>query len=400
MTAEELAARYSALDRCLHRAAFSTLWLQRGLAEVEDRIFRRRLDRSAVVRPVFIAGLPRAGTTLLLEILAATPVFAAHTYRSMPFVLTPLLWDAYSRPFRASSAAADATVERAHGDGMTIGYDSPEAFEEVVWRAFWPKKYRDDRIVPWTADDQDDRGEFDAFFRSHVAKVVALRQADGPPRRYLSKNNANIARLPKLRRLFSDAVLVVPFRDPAAQALSMHRQHVNFCELHAASPFARRYMADLGHFEFGANLRPIDFGAGTGATTLPPRIDSDATKLPPGADSDATELPPGAHAAHAARNPNFWLRYWCSAYRHLLELASGDDLALWSHDALCADPAGRLARLGAIVGMDDPSAVAASAERVREPAPAHFEARSAFDGRLLAEADGVHEALLERCTEG
>ena len=29
-------------------------------------------------------------------------------------------------------------IERAHGDGMTIGYDSHEAFEEVLWRAFWP----------------------------------------------------------------------------------------------------------------------------------------------------------------------------------------------------------------------------------------------------------------------
>lgn len=375
MTRDPFAVRYSALDRCLHRAAFSTLWLQRTLADVEDRIFGRRLDRAAVVRPVFIAGLPRAGTTLLLEVLAALPVFAVHTYRAMPFVLTPLLWDAYSRPFRSSSAA-DLTLERAHGDGMKIGFDTPEAFEEVVWHAFWPEKYRHDRIVPWAADDQDARGEFERFFRSHIAKVILLGQAagvpGGPPRRYLSKNNANVARVPKLKRLFPDAVVVVPFRNPVAQALSMHRQHANFSEMHAASPFARRYMADLGHFEFGANLRPIDFDA-----------------WPDGSS------PGGADVRQAARDPNFWLRYWCSAYRCLLAQPDAH-IALVGHDALRADPAGQLARLGAVVGLDDPSSVAKAAGRIRKPAPVQPDARATFRRDLLAAAEEIHDALLAR----
>lgn len=390
MIRDPFAVRYSALDRCLHRAAFSTLWLQRTLADVEDRIFGRRLDRAAVVRPVFIAGLPRAGTTLLLEVLAALPVFAAHTYRAMPFVLTPLLWDAYSRPFRTSSAA-DPTLERAHGDGMKIGYDTPEAFEEVVWRAFWPEKYRHDRIVPWAADDQDAHGEFERFFRSHIAKVVLLAQAHGTPddtpRRYLSKNNANVARVPKLKRLFPDAVVVVPFRNPVAQALSMHRQHANFSEMHAASPFARRYMADLGHFEFGANLRPIDFDARPDAASL--------GGASPGGAGHAARLDAGAGVRQAARDPNFWLRYWCLAYQFLLTQPDAH-IALIGHDALRADPADQLARLGAVVGLDDPSWAAKAAGRIRKPVPVQPDARSPFQRDLLAAADGIHDALLAR----
>ena len=321
--------------------------------------------------------------------LAALPVFAAHTYRAMPFVLTPLLWDAYSRPFRSSSAA-DPTLERAHGDGMKIGFDTPEAFEEVVWRTFWPEKYRHDRILPWAADDQDARGEFERFFRSHIAKVVLLGKddgaPDGTPRRYLSKNNANVARVPKLKRLFPDAVVVVPFRNPVAQALSMHRQHANFSEMHAASPFARRYMADLGHFEFGANLRPIDFDARPDAASL-------GGASPRGAGP--ARLDASADVRQAARDPNFWLRYWCSAYQSLLAQPDAH-IAPIGHDALRADPAGQLARLGAVVGLDDPSSAAKAAGRIRKPAPVQPDARSTFQRDLLADADGIYDALLAR----
>ena len=64
------------------------------------------------------------------------------TYREMPFLLLPLLWNVISRRFYPP----DTMLERAHGDGMTIGNDSVEAFEEILWRAFWPEKYPKDRI--------------------------------------------------------------------------------------------------------------------------------------------------------------------------------------------------------------------------------------------------------------
>ena len=57
--------------------------------------------------------------------------FETLTYRDMPFILAPLLWDKISRPLRK----AGEKVERAHGDGMMVSFDSPEAFEEVVWLA-------------------------------------------------------------------------------------------------------------------------------------------------------------------------------------------------------------------------------------------------------------------------
>ena len=74
---------YSRLDRILHRLAFSTIELQKALADLEDRVYASRFSQIEVDRPVFITSLPRAGTTLLLEIVASLDAFASHTYRDI-----------------------------------------------------------------------------------------------------------------------------------------------------------------------------------------------------------------------------------------------------------------------------------------------------------------------------
>ena len=73
----------------MHGMAFSTIELQKALADIEDRLYASRFSQVQIDRPVFITSLPRAGTTLLLEIVASLDAFASHTYRDMPFLLTP-----------------------------------------------------------------------------------------------------------------------------------------------------------------------------------------------------------------------------------------------------------------------------------------------------------------------
>jgi len=329
---KDFEGRSGRLDRLLHDVAFHGVAAQRALADIEDRFYARRLAGIDIVRPVFVTALPRAGTTLLLEVLGAQRDLAAHSYRQMPFLLCPLLWDRLSRRFRRGAVPR----ERAHGDGLRVGYDSLEAFEEVLWRAFWPEKYRRDRIAPWRPDEIDADGEFADFFARHMRKLIALRAGEGRgPSRYLSKNNANIARLGLLRRLFPDAVVLVPFRHPLDQAASMLRQHARFLALHAADPFARRYMDAIGHFEFGAGLRPIDFAGWRDA---------------------AGDL--------SSEGLDFWLEYWCQAYEHVLAHASAG-VYLLDYDACCAAPGPALARIAALVGLDEPEALVAQAGRFR-----------------------------------
>lgn len=356
--------RYSAVDRLLHRLAFATRKAQIGLADLEDVLFRDQLARYELDRPLFITALPRAGTTLLLELCVASGTFASQTYRHMPFVLTPLLWKRLSDGFRRF----DTPRERAHGDGMLVSVDSPEAFEETAWIAFWPKHYQGDRIVPWQAAE-DDR-MFRDFLHNHFKKIVAISATAGngmadrlpAPPRYASKNNLNMARIAWLTRHFRDALCVIPFRDPLQQSASLLRQHLNFLEIHRRDPFARRYMRGIGHFDFGANLRPVDFDGWLNRSQ----------------HRDPAEL-------------GFWLAYWLAAYRSLLAEAS-ERLRFVDYDALCLDPRSGLERLAQFIQSDNKHAFPTQAPRIQAPSPHDIDYTS-LDKALLEEAKALHAHL-------
>ena len=348
-------SRYSRLDRALHRLAFSTIEVQKGLADLEDRVYAGRLARIEAGPPVFITSLPRAGTTLLLEVLASSGTFGSHIYRDLPFLLIPLLWNAISGGGRQRD---DRLVERAHGDGMSIGYDSSEALEEVLWQAYWPQKYLGDRILLWEASERDAHEEFNGFFESHLRKLLLLRNAS----RYISKNNANVSRIPALVARFPDGQVLVPFRNPLDHVVSMWRQHQNFTRIHTEAPFARQYMADLGHFDFGANLRPIDFGGWL--------------------DDECVEPP---------EKIEFWLRYWCSAFEHLLSRELPSQVAFVDYDRLCAEPVTGLRRICDLLELVDLD-VPTEADRFR-PSHSYAHLRKDLSWELTERAASVHLKL-------
>lgn len=355
--------RYSRIDRILHRLAFASIDAQKAMADVEERLYARRFAGVEIDRPVFVTSLPRAGTTILLQVIGSLDIFAAHTYRDMPFLLIPMLWDSISRRFHASDAASRP---RAHGDGMAIGYDSPEAFEEVLWRAYWPEKYAEDRIIPWTVSDADANGEFERFMRTHIQKMIALRAGqEGTRLRYVSKNNANVSRIPTIVRLFPDSIILIPFRRPVDQVGSMLRQHLNFQKIHQEEEFSRRYMEDIGHFDFGENLRPIDFGDWLG------REDLDSTWT-----------------------ADFWMKYWCAAFECILSNQS-DNVVLVSYDNCCANPSLALRRIGEGIGIGESSDLVAQAGRFRQSNRYDADALG-IDRALRADALAIHAALLER----
>ena len=370
--------RYSPLDRLLHRIAFASLGIQKSLADLEDYAYRKRLRDVRVLRPVFIAGLPRCGTTLLLETLRSLGNFAVHTYRHMPFVLAPMLWGAFWRRFRIEGKE----MERAHGDGMVVGFDSAEAFEEIAWRTYWPGKYREDSIEPWSEEDLAGATEFEAFFKSHAAKLIAMREREqdlpGDPPRYLSKNNANIARVPVLRNWFPDATILAPFRRPLDQAGSMRAQHLRFLDLHDREPFSMQYMADVGHFEFGRNRRPIDFGR------------SDARGRSPGFGGFADTVA----IAEAPDSIDGWLSYWCAAYEHVLAQPP-NAVELIDYDRLCDDPEPGLRHLAAAAGIEEAEDLTEIAARFRAPNRYAPEALSPSE-TLLARAESIHRRLADR----
>jgi len=354
--------QYTSTERLLHETAFAIAPAQLALGDLEERLFRRRLAAVPARAPVFVTALPRAGTTLLLELCVATKELGSHTYRDMPFVLMPMLWDRFARRFRVKAAAR----ERAHGDGMMVDVDSPEAFEEILWRRFWAGHYRPDRIAAWRDDERDP--EFCVELRSHLRKIVALRRQDEPTvERYVSKNNLNIARVATLSACLPDAIIVVLFRDPVQHALSLLRQHKNFLDIHGADPFARRYMADIGHFDFGDNLRPVDFDGWLDRARC----------------RDATQL-------------GFWLEYWSAAYAHLIAVQERlPAVRFLSYDALTARPEAGLAAVAKVLELDRPEALVAQHARLRVDPPRDMPPGS-VEPTILAEAQRVRAELDKR----
>src|SRR5690606_30377435 len=69
--------------------------LMRRLAAFENRLLAERLSVIGIEAPIWITGLARSGTTILLEILAAHPDVATQYYRDFPPVLTPWLWNRF-----------------------------------------------------------------------------------------------------------------------------------------------------------------------------------------------------------------------------------------------------------------------------------------------------------------
>jgi len=347
---------YSWLDRMFHRVAFSSPSVQLTAADIEKSLYGRKFEGVKSQQPVFITSLPRAGTTVMLELLGRLPAFATYSYRDMPFVLAPLLWEHLSKGFRKPAQLS----ERAHGDGMAVGYDSPEAFEEVLWRLSWPSKFTEDGIDLWA--DTEEAHEFRQLLASQMQRIIAARSnGSGQARRYLSKNNANVARLGLLKRLFPDAVLLVPFRSPIDQAGSLLRQHVRFLQLHREDGFARQYMDDIGHLEFGALHRPIRF---QGMRQIRERYHPETI--------------------------DYWLAYWIVAFTHVLRYR--ESITLVSYGELCRAGAAGVRALATDLDVPGEMLEGITSADLHEPR-SHRPDTLPTDRALLDEAEDLHQRL-------
>ena len=262
--------RYSALDRLLHRSVLGSDALNEALFDLERKLFLKRAP-DTTEGAVFVCGLARAGTTALMRAIHDTGRFASLTYRDMPAVIAPNLWSSLTR----ASRRRGEKQERAHGDGVIVDFDSPEALEEVFWRIHCGERYiRPDAILA----HQIEAEEIERL-REYI-RLVCLCHGKA---RYLSKNNNNILRLRHIASAIRESAVLVPFRAPQPQAQSLLGQHRRFLD---ASGFERSYMAWLVHHEFGATHRPFRFSPEEPRDLDPQRID-------------------------------YWLNAWIRAYRYL-----------------------------------------------------------------------------------
>ena len=219
---------YSWLQKKLHQLALSSQFIRETTFEFESSLFSNEQQTD---NDVFVAGLARSGTTILLNALYKSNEFASLSYSDMPFVLAPNLWSKLS--FNKDDAVL---IERAHGDGIKVSYKSPEAFEEVFWMTF--HNLEEDTI-------------------NKFKKYIQIIKHRYDKNRYLSKNNQNIRRLKIISNNFPNSKVLIPFRDPIQHANSLLSQHKKFIKDSKEDKFIANYMKLIGHTEFGPEYKPI-----------------------------------------------------------------------------------------------------------------------------------------------
>lgn len=348
---------YGRLARLLHWLALEPA-AARHIAFDVERLFALPKNPAAVTGKgadgaVYVCGLARSGTTMLLRILDEVDAFRSLTYRDMPFVLAPNLWRQITRhaPLRSTPS------ERAHGDGILVGFDSPEGFEEVFWRTFGTPT-SDPRCLGVAEPSPEVLAAF-ADYRALVANPrTEPRAANGILTRYLSKNNNNLLRL---RCLSADptATVLVVYRHPVATARSLNRQHQRFCAAQTEDRFTRSYMGWLAHHEFGLDHRPFCFAA------------------------------PAMDFSRTLDDPNYWLDYWHAVHGYIL--AQQDlRLHLVSHDVLRAEPTETLDAIFAALGVQADTASLAKQIATATPNSARIDG---FCPELLHRAEATYSML-------
>ena len=121
-------------------------------------------------------------------------------------------------------------------------------------------------------------------------------------------------------------------------------------------------MAGIGHFDFGANLRPVNFNAWLSTTNS-----KDATKL------------------------SFWVEYWVATYSHLSK-QQGEQVRLVFYETLCEKPKQVLERLVSFLEIEAKDKFIKQYSRISLAKP-HPVDNSEVDGELSDKAYALYEEM-------
>ena len=211
---------YTRLDILLHDIFLGKKLILKSVYEIEKLFFLKKKDYHKN-KHVFITGLPRSGTTALLNFLDKFEELCSLKYKNMPLILSPNL----SKMFNKNKWRSQ---ERFHKDKIFIDLESPESFDEVFFKNFSKEEIEIELL-----------NFLNLFLNSNNSY------------RYLSKNNLNYKRIDLILKILPNSLFLIPIRNPIQHAYSLLNQHYNFKKLHSLNNFSKRYMKYLGHEEFG-----------------------------------------------------------------------------------------------------------------------------------------------------
>lgn len=295
---------YSELSQLFHKLVLDNENLGKRLFSKQIKGVENPVsENAATTSAVIITGLARAGTTALTREIASRGSFSSLNYSNMPLVLSPGLWGKFYKPKKTENQ------ERAHGDGIKVGFASVEALEEYFFKVFGPHYIEEDSVKLHRINE-----DVNTLYRKYQKSIT------GDDKIYLAKNNNCITRYEGLRFMNPDFKIYFLFRDPLQHSNSLFKQHLKFEKTQDEDPFVLTYMNWLGHYEFGKGQKPFD-------------LPNNRLKLHNGDPEDL----------------DYWLSRWINYYSYVISL---DQISLINYDSFLKNPEAVLKRIGEDIEND------------------------------------------------
>ena len=221
------------------------LFLFNNLSRLENILFAT--NKIEIEKPIFICGLPRSGTTLLTQILHQHNYLGSFEYRDLPFYKIPIIWNKMNMAYYGKVKPSP----RIHGDNLDVGLNSPDAFEELIWKEHI-NEYLNYGFCMYLNENYNNT-KLQEVLKKNIQKVLFLRKKA----RYLSKGNYNIFRLNFILRTFPSAKIIICYRDPINTAKSLERVHIKFNKISEKDNMFKTKLMELCHYEFGPQRKPV-----------------------------------------------------------------------------------------------------------------------------------------------
>ncbi len=233
---------YSPIDKFLHYVFLGNKNISKFLFNLEIRFHRKQLLNIEPSQNLYVSGLARAGTTVLMQYLGQLDDFKSLSYKNLPFLFLP------KTGLKLISNKKNEETERTHKDGITHGINTYEALEEPFWRNYIGSTFIFKDIIQKHSIKKD-------FFE----KYNIFRQLISDNKIFLAKNNNHLLRATSLHKLDKSignkTITIIPFRNPLQQAKSLLNQHLILSELQREDEFTLDYMDFLSHHEFGLHSK-------------------------------------------------------------------------------------------------------------------------------------------------
>jgi hypothetical protein len=229
-------------------------WLEARLGIEATYARHPEIDDEVIEQPVIVTGLPRAGTSILFELLAQDTQFGSPRNWEMMFPCPPpetATYDTDTRIERCEHLVTQwsrvvPTYAAMHEMGANIPNECIVAMSCTFLTENLPGQYQIPSYNAWFYQQNLD------YAYSYYKRMLKLLQWRNPRRHWLLKAPSHLGNLPVLFRTFPDARVVITHRDPIVAQASVTNLLGTLYWMRSSQPFDASAFENLMTPEAGA----------------------------------------------------------------------------------------------------------------------------------------------------